>query len=1444
MDCGGSLTDENATTTDGSGWRLLFSITNGVASLTSPTGQVINPVPQNTTTGTAKATDSNGNQITVSGSGVFTDTLGTTAVTVSGTGTPASPLSFAYSKPTDSSSTVAVVAHYTNKTVQTSFNCSGISEYGPTTVALITDITLPNASKYTFQYELTPGTTNGNVTGRLKSITLPSGGTLTYTYTGGNNGIICADGSAAGLTRVLSPGGAWSYTRSGSGNSWSTTVNDPSSPANQTLISFAKDSSLTAPTNNFYETQRQVYQGSATGTLLRTTITCYNGNNVTTPLNCPTTSVSSQITRRTKFTYLPDSNGKMAKTDITYNVSGLVTEQDEYDFPSSTAPVRKTTITYASLGNNIVDRPASIVIKDGNNALKASTIYSYDQSSVTATSGTPQHIAVSGSHGNLTTLANKANGTNTLYQKFTYYDTGTLKTSTDSSLSSSIDGATTTYTYGANISCGNSFVTSISAPLSLSHSMQWNCNGGVMTSVTDENQKVKTFGYGDPNFWRQTSISYPDGGQTTTTYNTATTTPWNITSSAKIDATRNATGKAVLDGLGRVTQKQVTSDPNGSAYIDTTYDNVGRIASISNPYYTTTDPTYGIASFQYDALDRITTITKPGAAMVLMNYTKAAARIQDEGNGVQRVTRVYQSDALGRLASVCEITSTTLLGITPTPAACGLDISATGFLTTYQYDTLSNLVGVTQGGLNTRTYSYDMLSRMASETTPESGAVSYTYDLGTAGDLYQRTAPKPNQTGTATVTTTYSYDALHRITGKSYNDGSTPSVAYYYDQTSNWGVTLQNTKGRLTLESVGTGFAQAICSYDEMGRVVNKWICTPINCHTSAFALTFDYDLLGNLASLNNGTEGKTYTYSYDTASRLTQMQSTYVDANHPATLLTVNQYNPLGQVQQATLGNGIVRNLQYDNRGRVTWLTDGSIYSLTLGYASNSNVLTGNDLLNGNWAYTYDDFNRVATSNKGSGQQVFNYKYDRFANRWQQNVTAGSGPGPSYTFDSKNHISGSGIIYDAAGNITNDGLGNTYTYDAENRVITVSGTNSASYVYDANGWRVQESVNGSSKDFIFDQAGRVITQMSPAWARSELYAHGLHVATYANNTTYFDHSDWLGTKRALSNVSGTRVETCTSLPFGDAQSCTGTDWSPLHFTGQDFDSESNLSHFMFRKLSTTQGRWLTPDPAGMAAANLGNPQTWNQYAYVANAPVNNVDFLGLKMIGPGLYLSGGGGGSICTLDNADALCGLVSALLRIGGAIVCPNNDCMGITAQANGEIYRNTFNRNLVLNCNGANLNNYSCWWSHWSQQFVENGDDVLLVGDARWQYIFDQTYRMSAGPVYGAAAATAIVSGAGLANIALEGSATLTILRLARPAIPAGVSSGQLAELFGFGQAGQLLSPATYQTLIRAGVTLATAIEWMQFYAQEALLNPANPSAAGRAAQLSNLIANWPH
>ncbi len=65
-----------------------------------------------------------------------------------------------------------------------------------------------------------------------------------------------------------------------------------------------------------------------------------------------------------------------------------------------------------------------------------------------------------------------------------------------------------------------------------------------------------------------------------------------------------------------------------------------------------------------------------------------------------------------------------------------------------------------------------------------------------------------------------------------------------------------------------------------------------------------------------------------------------------------------------------------------------------------------------------YDDFNRLITSTctancpQNPSGLAFNYVYDRYGNRWQQNVTAGTGQGPLYTFSSSNNrITGSGVV-------------------------------------------------------------------------------------------------------------------------------------------------------------------------------------------------------------------------------------------------------------------------------------------------------------------------------------------------------------------------------------------------------------------------------------------------
>ena len=178
--------------------------------------------------------------------------------------------------------------------------------------------------------------------------------------------------------------------------------------------------------------------------------------------------------------------------------------------------------------------------------------------------------------------------------------------------------------------------------------------------------------------------------------------------------------------------------------------------------------------------------------------------------------------------------------------------------------------------------------------------------------------------------------------------------------------------------------------------------------------------------------------------------------------------------------------------------------------------------------------------------------------------------------------------------------------------------TASASYVYDAAGRRVQTTVNGSTVDFAYDLAGREVAKYTPSvFRRLEVYNphNGRHLVTYVNGLTFFDFQDQVGTERVKMTQDGTHYKSTRSLPFGDGQVGSGPDLGltgPDHFTGQELDSESNLTHFWFRQFSATQGRWMSPDPAGAVAENLGDPQSWNRYLYALNNPLNLVDPLGL----------------------------------------------------------------------------------------------------------------------------------------------------------------------------------------------------------------------------------------
>ena len=159
--------------------------------------------------------------------------------------------------------------------------------------------------------------------------------------------------------------------------------------------------------------------------------------------------------------------------------------------------------------------------------------------------------------------------------------------------------------------------------------------------------------------------------------------------------------------------------------------------------------------------------------------------------------RQLEYDGLGRLTSVCEITSVAGSG------SCGQTTAQTGFLTKYSYG--ANSLTVTQnaqsGSTQTRTYVYDDLGRLISEANPETAgvAITYAYDGdATCGTSAGHQAKPVDAAGNITC---YAYDPLHRNTAVTYptgpNAAATPPKYFVYDGATVNSTAMANAKGRL-----------------------------------------------------------------------------------------------------------------------------------------------------------------------------------------------------------------------------------------------------------------------------------------------------------------------------------------------------------------------------------------------------------------------------------------------------------------------------------------------------------------------------------------------------------------------------------------------------------------------------------------------------------------------
>jgi len=160
----------------------------------------------------------------------------------------------------------------------------------------------------------------------------------------------------------------------------------------------------------------------------------------------------------------------------------------------------------------------------------------------------------------------------------------------------------------------------------------------------------------------------------------------------------------------------------------------------------------------------------------------------------------------------------------------------------------------------------------------------------------------------------------------------------------------------------------------------------------------------------------------------------------------------------------------------------------------------------------------------------------------------------------------------------------------------------------------------GSAGQIVYDASGNKFAYMNGQTVQKYVVplAAGVQAVYNSSGLQYYRHADWLGTSRLQIDTSGNLYGGRAYAPFGETYAEAGT--ADRSFTGQTQDvisGSQGIYDFLFRQQASSQGRWLVPDPAGLAAVDLTNPQTWNRYAYVANNPLSNVDPQGLDPIGP-----------------------------------------------------------------------------------------------------------------------------------------------------------------------------------------------------------------------------------
>ncbi len=162
-----------------------------------------------------------------------------------------------------------------------------------------------------------------------------------------------------------------------------------------------------------------------------------------------------------------------------------------------------------------------------------------------------------------------------------------------------------------------------------------------------------------------------------------------------------------------------------------------------------------------------------------------------------------------------------------------------------------------------------------------------------------------------------------------------------------------------------------------------------------------------------------------------------------------------------------------------------------------------------------------------------------------------------------------------------------TYNWDASGNSITIDGV---SATFDAGDRMAEQSRSGSYTQVLYSPTGQKLALASnQALQKAFVALPGGATAVYGNTgLIFYRHRDWLGSSRLTSSTARSVLSAPAYAPFGELQNSA----SDVSFTNQNQDTSTQLYDFLYREYNPYQGgRWASPDPAGLGAVDMTDPQ-------------------------------------------------------------------------------------------------------------------------------------------------------------------------------------------------------------------------------------------------------------